>query len=332
MVTRVLVDGRLALRGLGIATFIDRLLAAFASDPSVAPVLWKGKGDWGPAGLLSTVAHSGPFDVSPRLDPRTRHFDVIHLASNLGSLFPGRASVVTVHDLFHLRGRRRDLVMGRVLEICLGRASRIVAISGRTRASVEEALPQLVGRVEVIPHGMRRLPAPTGPRRHVLAFGGAADPRKRTDLMVAAYRSYRSSSPDALPLVVLARAGLTPEQRQALAALDARVVPTATAAEVDALMASAAALLYTTTTEGFGLPILEAAELGTPVVIDASAQVADEVVGAHCFQVGSAEPDDWGRRLADAVDHGPVADALDLPDWSSVAGRYAALYREVARS
>jgi glycosyltransferase involved in cell wall biosynthesis len=330
--TTVLIDGRLAIRGLGIASFVDRLMAALSSEPSVAPFLWMGKGGWGPAGLLSTMARSGPFDVSPKLDPRTRRFDVVHLASNLGSVFPGRASVVTVHDLLYRKGRRRDLVMGRVLETCLGRASRIVAISGRTKASVEEALPQLAGRVEVIPHGMRRLPSPTGPRGHVLAFGGAADPRKRTDLMVAAYRSYRGSTPDALPLVVLARAGLTPGQRAALAELGAQVVSSATAAEVDTLMAGAAALLYTTTTEGFGLPILEAAELGTPVIIDASAQVADEVVGAHCFQVEGSEPEAWGRRLRDAVDHGPVVGALDLPDWTAVAGRYAALYREVAGS
>ncbi len=332
MATSVLIDGRLAIRGLGIATFVDRLMAALGADPSVAPVLWKGKGDWGPAGLLSTAAHSGPFDLSPRLDPRTRRFDVIHLASNLGSLFPGPTSVVTVHDLFHRRGRRRDVVMGKILETCLGRASRIVAISGRTRDSLEEMLPHLVGRVEVIPHGMRRIPSATDPRRHVLAFGGAADPRKRTDLMVATYRSYRESTADPLPLVVLARAGLTAEQRDALGALDARVLPTATAAEVDALMAGAAVLLYTTTTEGFGLPILEAAEHRTPVLIDASAKVADEVVGAHCFHVEGSAPEEWGRRLADAVEHGPVADALDLPDWPAVAARYASLYREVSRS
>jgi glycosyltransferase involved in cell wall biosynthesis len=329
----VLIDARLALRGLGIASFLDRLTAALADvHPPVDARQWKGSGEWGRAAVLSTLARSGPFDVSPVLDPRTWGCDVVHLASNLGPLRPGRRSVVTVHDLMHRqRARRRDRLSGTLLEACLTRASHVVAISERTKAQVEEALPTLIGRVEVIPHGLRRRPWPVAPRGHVLAFGGAGDPRKRVDLMVAAYREYRAAAPDPLPLVVLARAGLTADQHRHLTALGAKIVPTATAGEVDELMAGAAAVLYTTTTEGFGLPILEAAEVGTRVVMDASAEVATEVVGRHCLLVDGPTPRHWADRLEQAVAEGPVADALDLPGWDSVAGRYAEIYRELAR-
>ena len=327
--TRVLLDARLAVRGLGIATFVERLVDALGAA-GVTTHLWQGSEEWGPRAKLATLARSGLFDLSPRLDPRTRGFDVVHFVSNLASLFPGENSVVTVHDLFHRRrGRTRDRLTGAVLERSLPRAGRVVADSDRTRSELEQAVPSLAGRIEVVPHGMRRLPPPAGARGHVLAFGGAADPRKRTDLMVAVYREYRASTPDALPLVVLSRAGLTATQRSALAAIGARIVPSASRSEVDALMAGAAALLYPTTEEGFGLPILEAAEVGTPVVVDGAARVANEVLGRHCFAVHGSSVDAWVTQLRRAVASGPVTDALDLPDWATVAATYRSLYAEV---
>ena len=326
------MDARLAIRGLGIATFVERLLEALGAA-GVRPYVWKGSGEWGPSARLATLARSGLFDISPRLDPRARGFDVVHFASNLASVSPGRNSVVTVYDLFHRRAGRaglRDRFTGAVLERSLPRAGRVVTISDRTRDELERVVPSLAGRVELVPPGMRRLLPAERSRRHILAFGGASDPRKRTDLMVAVYRRYRATAPDALPLVVLARAGLTAPQRAALVAAGAKIVPSATRAEVDALMAGAAALLYPSSEEGFGLPILEAAEAGTPVVMDLAAKVATEVVGRHCFGVAGSSLDDWVETLERAITSGPVADALDLPDWDVVARRYQSFYAEVS--
>lgn len=330
--TPVLIDARLAIRGLGIATYIERLLQALHAI-GVSTHLWKGSGEWGTSARLTTLTRSGLFDLSPRLDPRARSFDVVHFASNMASVVPGRNSVVTVHDVFHRRVDRTGLrgrLVGTVLERSLPRAGRVVASSARTRCELERVVPPLTGKVELILPGMRRLPPTNDPRRHILAFGGATDPRKRTDLMVAVYREYRATTPDALPLVVLARAGVTAPQRRALGAAGARIVPSATRDEVDALMATAAALLYPTSEEGVGLPILEAAEAGTPVVMDRDAKVATEVVGRHCFGVTGSSLDAWVSELRRAVANGPVTDALDLPDWGAVAGRYRSLYAAVS--
>lgn len=329
--TRVLVDARMAVRGLGIATFVDRLVDGFAAHPSTSLTLWRSSGQWDARGKLATLARSGPFDLSPRLDPRTRGFGVIHYACNFGSVLPGRNSVLTVHDLMYRQNPRPlHRALGFLLEQSLPRVGRVVAISARTAAALEAAFPQVGGSVEVIPHGLRRLAPPVTERNYILAFGGAADPRKRTDLMVAVYGEYRQTTRDALPLVVLARAGLTDEQGRRLRALEARIVPDASGPEVDRVVAGAAAMLYTTRVEGFGLPIIEAAEVGTPVVMDAAADVAGEVIGDHCIRVTGGRLSDWVAALRDAVCRGPVYDALDLPDWPTVAGRYAELYRRVA--
>jgi glycosyltransferase involved in cell wall biosynthesis len=327
----VLVDSRLAARGLGIATFADRLVDALATDPTIRVSRWQAPGEWGRRAQLATLGRCGLFDLSPRLDPRTARFDVVHYLSNIGSVVPGRASVMTVHDLLYRRSRRaRDRWGGFLLERSVRRVGKVVAVSGRTAAEIEASWPDLRGRVEVIPHGMRTLEPPAAPRAHVLAFGGGGDPRKRVELMVAAYGRYRVLARDPRPLVVLARAGLTGGQRQALATLGAQVLDRASSGQVDRLVAGAAAVLYPTTTEGFGLPILEAAEVGTPVVMDRGADVAREVVGRHCVLVDGSDPTDWAAAIVRAIEGGPVVDALDLPDWGEVARRYAELYRQVA--
>jgi glycosyltransferase involved in cell wall biosynthesis len=329
---RILLDARLAVRGLGIGTFIDRLMGGFAEAGIPAPDLWGAK--HGPDGTSAgtaagILARSGLFDLSPRLDPRTRNYDVVHFACNVGPVFPGRASVVTVHDLLHRRtGRTRYRVLGRLLELSMQHAGQVVAVSANTRDEVVTAFPGLKGRVQLIPHGMRRLPVPAQPREHILSFGGAADPRKRIDLMVDIYGEYRTGTPDPLPLVVLARAGLTRAQRDNLERQGAHILDNASAAEVDDLMGRAAALLYTSIEEGFGLPILEAAELGTPVVMDARATVATEVVGAHCVMVEDGTVSCWGEALRRATSMGVVPAALDLPGWPLVAAEYRSVYRK----
>ncbi len=328
----VLFDSRMAVRGLGISTFTERLVAALTADAAIGLTRWQAQGEWGHRAKLATLGRSGLFDVSPRLDPRTRHFDVAHYVSNIGPVFPGKRSVVTLHDLLYRRSRRaRDRLFGFLLEQSLPRAGIVVAVSERTRAEVRRSWPSLQGRLEMIPHGMRRLPLPVDERTHILAFGGGSDPRKRVDLAVAAYGRYRRLAANPRPLVVLARAGLTTPQRQALDAQGARLVDNATSAEVDQLLARAAALVYTTTTEGFGLPILEAAEVGTPVVMDRTADVAQEVVGRHCVMVDGADPTAWALAIVQAVEGGPVPGALELPDWEEVARRYVELYRDLAR-
>lgn len=328
----VLVDTRMAVRGLGIATFADRLMSALADISDIRASRWQAWGGWGPRAQLATLGRSGLFDLSPRLDPRTAGFDVVHFVSNVGSVVPGPASVLTVHDLLHRRDRRaRDRVFGFLLERSVLRVGRVVVVSARTGAEVTRAFPSLRGRVTVIPHGMRSAPTlPAAERTHLLAFGGGGDPRKRVDLMVAAYRCYRESGPDPRPLVVLARAGLTDPQRHALVALGARLVEQAAPAEVDRLLSQAVAVVYTSRTEGFGLPIVEAGEMGTPVVMDRDADVATEVIGRHCVLVDGSDPSAWSAGILRAIAAGPVAHPLDLPDWAEVARRYVEVYHDVA--
>src|SRR4030088_1679521 len=65
---RVLLDARLAIRGLGIATWIDRLMSGFSGSPGARPVLWRASARWGGAGMAGTLLRAGLFDLSPEVE------------------------------------------------------------------------------------------------------------------------------------------------------------------------------------------------------------------------------------------------------------------------
>jgi glycosyltransferase involved in cell wall biosynthesis len=146
----------------------------------------------------------------------------------------------------------------------------------------------------------------------------------------------------ALPLHVLARAGLpdafATEAAQELASGQVTVHASKPRAEVDALIGGALALIYLSTDEGFGLPVIEAMAIGTPVVTGnapATREVArdagllvdtDDVVGSGADHV---------ERLRDPAYRATVADAgrrvAADHRWATVAGRYARVYESVLR-
>ncbi len=333
---RVFLDARLAARGLGIASATVRLLDGFAAlgaGPSLH-VNATGHG-WTRRGQADTLLRSGLLDVSPRWDPRTRTADVVHYFGNTAPRFPSDRVVVTVHDLMMVRSRTRKARLYR--ELLLPGLARgdfpIVAISRQTADDVCAQLPSVTSRVQVIPHGWRPGRFHAGERRHVLMFGGSSDPRKRVGLGVAAYARYAErAGAAALPLVVAGRAGIDAAAVRS-ASGEVRVEPDPDDARVEELLSRAACLLYPTREEGYGLPIVEAGEVGTPVVLDAAARLPAEPMGTHVVAVQDASSlDAWAGALREAVRRVPVADALDaLPTWPEVAQAYAALYDGVAR-
>lgn len=332
--TRVFMDARLAVRGLGIASAVERLEQALAQRPdSTVNVNYSAHG-WTPRGKLDTVLRSGFLDLDPRLDPRARRAAMVHYFGNTCPRQPSPQTLVTVHDLMMLGSHT---CKGRVLEALLvpgllRRRAKMVAISSRTADSLVTKLGLPARDIEVIPHGYRDLSVWDGPRTHVLMFGGSGDARKRVDLGIRAYVRYATRArADALPLVIAGRAGLSPEHLALTRHQAVRIEPDPDRGMLDRMLSRAACLLYPSAWEGYGLPILEAGEVGTPVVYDEGADIPEEPLGRHVFPAREASADAFASSLAAAVASGPVHDALSgRPTWSDVAARYAELYREVA--
>jgi glycosyltransferase involved in cell wall biosynthesis len=163
--------------------------------------------------------------------------------------------------------------------------------------------------------------------RYVIAVGGAR--RRGLEVAVAAWRSVRDRGV-AVDLVVLGAPTLASEP--GLHVID-QPDDTAWAA----LLAGADALVYPTRYEGYGLPALEAAASGTPVV---AARVASlpEVLGEAAAWCETPTVVQVASRLLDVLDDtglsahlraAGLAVAAAAPTWDDVAAHHVAVYEAV---
>jgi glycosyltransferase involved in cell wall biosynthesis len=280
----------------GIGRYVEYLvreLAALAAHDLVATAFTlRGAGglpDAVPAGV--TVRHrpaparalqaAWSRSELPPVEWLTGRLDVFHGTNFVLPPLRRAGGVVTVHDLSYLRFpdtvstaslRYRDLVPRG-----LRRAAVVVTPSEAVAAEVRDEYG-LDDRVLATPLGVDESwfgaapPDPSWlagrglPERYLL-FVGSVEPRKGLPSLVRALRLLHDDSAAVVPLVLagppgwgpaLDHAGLPPG-----AVLTAGYLDTA---ELRRLVAGAAALVYPSRYEGFGLPPLEAFAAGTPVV------------------------------------------------------------------
>jgi glycosyltransferase involved in cell wall biosynthesis len=256
-----------------------------------------------------------------RLRPALAHF--VH-SLPLSSPCP---TVLTVQDLSFerdasLMGRRETAIFRLVVPRSARRARRVLAISQRTRDDLVELYRLPPEKVVVTPLAYDSACSPGGERGDYLLLAGSIEARKNPLAAAEAARAVGR------PLVVVG-----PERDPALAAelrrrgADVRgFVPHE---ELVRLYRGAAALLFPTRYEGFGLPVAEAMACGTPVV--AAPDPAVREVGGDA--VAYAEPDGFAEAVARVLaDPEPWSRAglerARLFSWHETARRTVAVYRE----
>ena len=249
-------------------------------------------------------------------------------AHTLPLLFPGPA-VATVHDLgfrffpnAHPGFERRYLDF--TTRYSAQRATRILADSLATRNDLIAQYHVAADKIDVVYPGVEglqrakeseidrfrqqyRLPIP------YFLFLGTLQPRKNIGRLIAAFARYCERHPQSSEALVLAGkrgwliesvldsalAGLTDAQR-------ARVVFTGYVNDRDvaALYSGALALVLPSLYEGFGFPVLEAMQCGTPVVCSDSSSLpelaGDAAVLVDALQIESIA--DGMLRIADSAE------------------------------
>lgn len=248
----------------------------------------------------------------PRLAARAG-VDVLHsLASTAPARGPFRR-VVTVHDLIYrllpeAHFGVRAYAMRLLVPLAARRSDRVVAVSHATARDIERFGLARPDRIDVVPNGPGavRAAAPTNARalrarlglgdRHVLLTLSAKRPHKNLARLVAAH----ARLPAPRPVLVLPGYPTPHEEqlRREAAILgtadEVRLLPWVSAADLEGLYALAAAFVYPSLYEGFGLPVLEAMRRGVPVACSDRSSLP-EVAGDAALLF---DPDDVGSIAA----------------------------------
>jgi glycosyltransferase involved in cell wall biosynthesis len=257
-----------------------------------------------------------------RLRPSLAHF--IHA---LPFALPCPA-VLTVQDLSFerdrsLMGARETAIFRVVVPRSARRAARVLAISQRTKNDLVSLYGVPREKVVVTPLAADPAFVPGGTRGDYVLLTGAIERRKNPLLAAEAARAAGRR------LVV---AG--PERDRALAAelrsRGAELRGFVSKEELVRLTQEAAALVFPTRHEGFGLPVVEAMSTGTPVL--ATPDTAVREVGGDA--VAYAEPGEFAdalvRLLADSERRSRAGlERARAFTWEHTACLTAAVYREV---
>jgi glycosyltransferase involved in cell wall biosynthesis len=297
------LDARAVRQGLGIARFTTELARGLVASGEV-DLIWFGDPARAPHGCVKVAswAQRSPYVLMDSAIGRAlaaRYaLDVFHFTSNTGWTTKGRLPwVLTMHDLIFMEGDDKNRgIRQRVGHAYERRAvPRAIAAASALATPSDTTRRQLVARfgldATVIPNGVHAPNAPASTKKggYVVAFAGS-DPRKRVDVVLDAFRG----APD-LPfkLVILAGAGLpegfADKAAGMMGSTRIRVVGHVPESQLWKLLQGANALVYPSVAEGFGLPVLEAMSVGTPVVTGLAAATL-EVGGDAVLRIDRAAP------------------------------------------
>lgn len=288
-----------------------------------------------------------------------RRVDLMHATDHLIPKLGKVPVVATLMDAIPLSHPEWVSMNLRTLKSALWRrsarwAAHIITISDYSKQQIEQHFSVPAEKISVIPLGVdERWFAPPEEqavrqvlRRHGLPetfflFVGTLQPRKNVGRVIEAHRSLPPGVRERVPLVIVGRAGWQCEALvEALAArrygdtvVWLRHVPDA---DLPKLMKAAAALVFPSLYEGFGLPVLEAFAAGTPVVTS-NGSALPEVAGDAALLVDPLDPASIAKAMLSVLEDATLAAGLRAKgrlrarqhSWDRTASMTLDVYRRV---
>lgn len=230
----------------------------------------------------------------------------------------GVPSVLTLHDAMHLvpevraPGRVRELF--RLALAFTAQAEAVVTSSAFSRAEIARRTLIAPVRLHVAPLGVPRPvdAAPARPARvpdgpFALAVG-ANRPHKNLATLASAWRSFGGEPP--LPLVAAGAVDARFPTIEAFGAGSAAVsLGAVSEGELEWLYAHATMLVFPTLYEGFGLPVLEAASHGVPVLCSDIPVLRDSGEGFARF-VPAEDAGAWAAAVRELAGDAPTRERM----------------------
>lgn len=246
------------------------------------------------------------------LEARRLEADIIHITGdiNFAAFFLRRRKVVlTIHDNGFLethRGWKRWLLKKVWLDWPLKQCNRVVAVSNATKRNILEHTNYPEDQIDVIhsvvpSHFKPRTALPNNPKPVLLHIGlapnknlkGHAEAIQGMDVLLRII-----GEPSDADHAMLKSLGIDYEWKSKLSD-----------EEMQEAYSSSDMLLFCSTLEGFGMPILEAKAVGLPV-ITSDIEPMNEVVGEAGFTADCNNPVDMRRAILQGLSHVEYASAV----------------------
>ena len=276
----------------------------------------------------------------------------------------GTRLVVTVHDLIHwifrkeffspLQSLYAKLLIKRVVKC----ADRVIAVSERTKEDLVRHFNAPPGKIRVIYEGVREdyfepLPAeeraqlvknyPLPPR--FFLYIGLLKPHKNVNKLISVFQRLRRQGKLRSELVIVGKKDARyPKGFELLRELKTAdgihyFSEVRSSAELKAFYASALALVHPSLYEGFGLTVLEAMAMGTPVISSHAASLP-EVAGGATYSFDPSSDASLEKALIETEENQSLRTSLSDKgknqarkfSWKKAAQETIQIYREVLDS
>ena len=286
----------------------------------------------GPGRAAALVRDTAWYNALLPAQARRYRLDVLHCTTFRAPLRSPVPVVITVHDLALLRFPEFFTAWTRLygvaaLKPVLRAARRIVAVSEFTRRDVVELVGVPPERVAVAPNATSSTFRAEGAREsgdYVFALG-TLEPRKNLPRLIEATRRL------GVELRVVGARGWGGVE---VGGTGVRWLGELPDEEVARLYRGALCFAYPSLWEGFGMPVLEAMQCGTPVVTSAGSAM-EEVAGEAAELVDPLDPGAIAAGIERAIARRGELVPLGLErarsyTWRAAAEATAAVYREAA--
>ncbi len=266
--------------------------------------------------------------------------------------------VVTIHDLQHVVApqnftSRKRLQRSLLYRASLPRAAHVIAISDATRKDIETRFGLSPKQITTIHLGWNPNVAPSEQSvestlaRHRLKrpfFYYAADDlsHKNHSTLIEAYSRLFDHQPPPFDIVLTGKRApddrigrlITAEMSEYV-----RDLGFVERSEVFDLISAATVVVFPSTFEGFGLPLLEAMQCGTPVIASGTTAIP-EVVGDAGLLLDPNSPDSWSEAMIEVFGNRALREELTargfenlkLFDWDQCARQTYEVLRRAAAS
>jgi glycosyltransferase involved in cell wall biosynthesis len=354
--TDILLDARMA-RNSGIGTYVRGLLSGFSNDQKKRLTLLGDPADLGAWGMPVIESHENIYGPGEQtfLAWRIRRARpaLLHTPHYNMPLAAGAPAVITVHDLIHLlfpAFSRRPLarLYARAMMSAATRKARLILTdSDCTRRDLENFGVD-PAKIRVIHLGVDACFKPPSPADRdaaaarwrlpegYLLYVGNVRAVKNVPRLVEAYRRLKSRRPDAPPLVLAGRHQLSTEETRSLEAPGVMRLGEVPGSLLPALYAGAAAFVFPSLYEGFGLPPLEAMACGCPVVGSTGGSLP-EILGDAALLPDPTDADAISHALEKVLEDTALQEKMRRKGferaarftWSEAARRTWAAYQEI---